>query len=134
MITFVENFAEIIDWFCFDIISLIMNILYDYQTFLNQRFGGISRYFAELMTRLPDGFRFKNPVMLSSNVYLSSVPGMRLACMSVPHFLKRGRKAYKINRFLSRRALDGGKYDVFHPTYYDPYFLRNVKRPYDDRL
>ncbi|TGG39363.1 glycosyltransferase family 1 protein [Duncaniella freteri] len=130
MITFVENFAEIIDWFCFDIISLIMNILYDYQTFLNQRFGGISRYFAELMTRLPDGFRFKNPVMLSSNVYLSSVPGMRLACMSVPHFLKRGRKAYKINRFLSRRALDGGKYDVFHPTYYDPYFLRNVKRPY----
>ena len=102
-----------------------MNILYDYQTFLNQRFGGISRYFAELMTRLPDGFRFKNPVMLSSNVYLSSVPGMRLACMSVPHFLKRGRKAYKINRFLSRRALDGGKYDVFHPTYYDPYFLRN---------
>ena len=107
-----------------------MTILYDFQTFLNQRFGGISRYFAELMTRLPDGFRFKNPVMLSSNVYLSSVPGMRMACMSVSHFRKRGRKSYKINRFLSRRALDGGKYDVFHPTYYDPYFLKNVKRPY----
>ena len=101
-----------------------------YQTFLNQRFGGISRYFAELMTRLPEGVSFKNPVMLSSNVYLSQVPGMGKACMSVPHFLKRGKNPFKINRFLSRRILKGGKYDVFHPTYYDPYFLDYVKRPY----
>lgn len=107
-----------------------MEILYDYQTFIDQKFGGISRYFAELMTRLPEGYHFRNPVVLSSNVYLKSVPGMWASTMWLPRFMKKGKKAYRINESISRRVLERGKYDIFHPTYYNPYFLKSVKRPY----
>ncbi|MDE6036638.1 MAG: glycosyltransferase family 4 protein [Duncaniella sp.] len=107
-----------------------MDVLYDYQTFINQRFGGISRYFAELMTRLPQGYEAHNPVVLSSNIYLKSVPGMEFATMWWPRFMKKYKKAHKINKFISRRVLRDGNYDIFHPTYYDPYFLDSVRRPY----
>lgn len=107
-----------------------MEILYDYQTFIDQKFGGISRYFAELMTRLPEGYHFRNPVVLSSNIYLKSVPGMGISTMWLPRCMKKGKKARRINEFISCRVLDRGKYDIFHPTYYNPYFLKSVKRPY----
>ena len=107
-----------------------MDVLYDYQTFINQKFGGISRYFAELMTRLPRGYEFHNPVVLSSNVYLKSVPGMELATMWAPRFMKKWKRMHKINKCICRQVLRHGKYDIFHPTYYDSYFLDSVKSPY----
>lgn len=107
-----------------------MKVLYDYQTFINQNFGGISRYFAELMTHLPQGYEYRIPVVLSSNVYLKSVPGMELATMRAPRLLKKWKRMHRINKCISRQVQRHGKYDIFHPTYYDPYFLDSVKRPY----
>ncbi|MDE6394406.1 MAG: glycosyltransferase family 4 protein [Duncaniella sp.] len=107
-----------------------MKVLYDYQTFINQNFGGISRYFAELMTHLPQGYDYRIPVVLSSNIYLKAVPGMETATMRVPRFLKKWKRMHKINKCISRQVQRHAKYDIFHPTYYDPYFLDSVKSPY----
>lgn len=107
-----------------------MKVLYDYQTFINQKFGGISRYFAELMTNLPQGYDFNIPVVLSSNVYLKAVPGMEFATMWTPRFMKKWKRMHRINKCISRQVQKHGKYDIFHPTYYDPYFLDSVRSPY----
>ena len=48
-----------------------MKILYDYQIFQIQKFGGISRGLAELITHLPKDIKFDIAVKESDNVYLN---------------------------------------------------------------
>ncbi len=97
-------------------------VLFDYQTFHIQRFGGISRYFCEIIARM-GGVKSKVAIGFSMNKYLSSLPDVRFT--SVP---KRPFKILEgvfrtLNRRKSLKALKRGDYDIFHPTYYDPYFL-----------
>ena len=49
-----------------------MKILYDHQIFGSQKFGGISRYFVELMSRLPADIDFSNSITVTDNVYIKS--------------------------------------------------------------
>jgi len=107
-----------------------MNILYDHQIFGMQKFGGISRYFVELMSRLPDGCRFDNAVVFSDNVYLNSASDEFSKGRHLPHFKGSARIKALVNRSNSARRIGKGYFDVFHPTYYNPYFLKNLKRPY----
>lgn len=46
-----------------------IKILYDHQAFTMQKFGGISRYFIELMKRIPESYVVKNSVLLTENYY-----------------------------------------------------------------
>ena len=39
-------------------------------------------------------------------------------------------KTYSINQFYSARKIRQKKYDLFHPTYFDPYFLKIIKKPF----
>ena len=52
-----------------------MKILYDHQIFTNQRFGGPSRYYTELIKEL---IKIKNePIVISpinNNIYLETIP------------------------------------------------------------
>ncbi len=50
-------------------------VVYDYQTFVNQKYGGISRYFCELATRVnkTDGFSTKVLAPAYINQYLKSI-------------------------------------------------------------
>lgn len=100
-----------------------MRILYDNQVFTFQRFGGISRYFVELMRNLRPPFEPILPLTLTENVYLPGYHG--------PQSNIRGKKRLYgiINRWTSRRNLRGN-YAIFHPTYYSPYFLQELKSPY----
>ena len=50
-----------------------MRILYDDQGFL-ERHGGVSRYFTELMKRLPDGVERCLPLVSTVNAYLQKAP------------------------------------------------------------
>lgn len=47
-----------------------MNVLYDSHTFSEQTFGGISRYFVELMRNLPERWDYSLPIYASENDYL----------------------------------------------------------------
>ena len=46
-----------------------MNILYDHQTFSMQNYGGISRYFVELMKNMPQSYHCYNSVLFTENYY-----------------------------------------------------------------
>ncbi len=111
-----------------------MKILFDHQAFTEQRFGGVSRYFVELIGRLgqdPSVDCFLS-VRFSNNEHLLSAGNLR-----VSRFL--GQKRFKgqfsllkfINRHYSIKNLNRRDFDLFHPTYFDPYFLKFLKgRPY----
>ncbi|MDJ1491707.1 glycosyltransferase family 1 protein [Cytophagaceae bacterium DM2B3-1] len=120
-----------------------MRVLFDHQIFEMQRVGGISRYFFELITELSTlGIEWQLPIEYSENQYLRSLsteikkfpPEIR---DFLPDLKFRGKKyLYKlkekvnptpdfksVNKQKTIKALKEGNFDVFHPTYYDDYFL-----------
>jgi len=117
-----------------------MKVLYDHQIFERQVFGGISRYFFELMNRYyqKQALTVKLSLIYSDNHYLRGAPFSRhLSSRQIPPLPgERGRDLRRnllinANFHWSRRQISRGDYDLFHPTYYDPYFLKYLKgRPY----
>ena len=106
-----------------------MKILFDHQTFSIQRYGGISRYFFELMQQFSrrQDIRFDLPVLLSNNEYLKLAAFSRHYSVLEWLKIKGQRKLMRtVNGILCSRAIRKGDYDILHPTYYDPYFLNYV--------
>lgn len=97
-----------------------MKILYDHQIFSMQRVGGISKYFMELTLNMPPEISRNISVKMSDNVYLSAYKPV----VSFPNFRGVHRIYNMLNEPVSLYHLNK-KYDVFHPTYYDPYFLQH---------
>lgn len=105
-------------------------ILYDNQMFTFQRFGGVTRYFADLMYNLPAGeFAFDVPMRYCENHYLTETYGQKYDKMSFPGNYRIRRRIYQLaNKHISWKAIKFNDYDIFHPTYFNPYFLKPVKR------
>lgn len=131
-----------------------MKILYDYQAFEMQKFGGISRYFFEILKGLnySSSDEWSLPVKYTTNSYLTTLPGYE-GLSGIPDPYKeffRGKtfkgkaRLYaiknnfspapdlsKYNQSLSVSEIQKGAFDLFHPTYYDNYFLPFIKKkPY----
>ena len=104
-----------------------MKILYDHQIFTNQIYGGISRYFFELMKNFENDNRIKYDLSLrySKNHYLNKYNDLKRKPF-FKNFTFRGkyRLINILNKNISKKLLIKGDYDIFHPTYYDPYFLK----------
>lgn len=111
-----------------------MKILYDYQTFGN-RFGGISRYHYELSKGLvKNNHDVRISTLFSENEYLLSDDAFSVISL-IGHREFKGRHRVKkilnsINQQKSIRDIEKGDYDIFHPTYYDPYFLKKLHKPF----
>ncbi|MGC8742914.1 MAG: glycosyltransferase family 4 protein [Verrucomicrobiia bacterium] len=106
-----------------------MKILYDHQTFSVQEFGGISRYFYEVISRIKkySGFSAELSLLFSNNHYLNeSFKYHRF----FPHHKFKGkvRIMTMINRYYSIHNLKNSDFDIFHPTYYEPYFLKYLNK------
>jgi len=118
-----------------------MKILYDYQIFELQKIGGISRYFAELIKHNPMSIF---PVKYSENVYLLSkrfkkynitTPKKHYDNFIFPFNFKGKSRLFryysKIFNYkqpeLTIKYLEKSNFDMFHPTYYEPYFLNYLK-------
>lgn len=100
-------------------------VLYDHQAFEMQRFGGISRYFCEIARRLH--MPYDVPVRFSINYYLTTW-GVGKHVIPLPRFIFKHYKAKLIRknwRMVTHAMHRGGNY-VFHPTYYDPYFMSHI--------
>lgn len=120
-----------------------MKVLYDYQMFDNQKIGGISRYFFELMANNKQD-EYELSVKYSDNEYLigNEIFNINSNPYTYENFLSnysfKGKyKLHKIrnkilnidstpNKTLSIEALKKQNFDIFHPTYYDPYFLEYI--------
>ncbi|GAB3505994.1 hypothetical protein GCM10027341_38450 [Spirosoma knui] len=109
-----------------------MVLLFDHQTFSLQNYGGISRYFKELIVGINEStfnHEAKLAIKYSNNAYLS--PEWAKPFLSGIEFPKKNNLLYLINKQSSLNQLRKGTFDILHPTYYDPYFLDYVKhKPY----
>jgi glycosyltransferase involved in cell wall biosynthesis len=107
-----------------------MKVLFDNQIFALQRYGGISRYYADLMRNAGGAFDHELSRVYCGNDYLRSLypsPGnySRLvdACLN--------NRLVRYNDLQNIRLLKRGVFDIFHPTYFDPYFLKYLgKKPF----
>jgi glycosyltransferase involved in cell wall biosynthesis len=119
-----------------------MKVLYDHQIFEDQSIGGISRYFTELI-------KFNHESILSlkysDNLYLKDKKFENFRIQpkkNIDNFLfhlkfkGKGRlinyynKIFKNNLSTSIRYLKNTEFDIFHPTYYNPYFIKYIKKPF----
>ena len=94
-----------------------------------QKYGGISRYFANLHTGISglEGYESKLGLLFSDNAYIKKE---RLPAQFLNGFVKKASRRYKYNKWYSKYLLGQSNFDVFHPTFYHPYFLRSLKKPF----
>ena len=121
-----------------------MKILYDHQAFTYQKWGGVSKSFCELITHRPMGMDYEISIVESDNVHLREshlvdyiLPVSRdLASFHSKHSFLGREKIYNFlgeavflhtaevtNKRNSIKKIKEGDYDVFHPTFFDNYFL-----------
>jgi glycosyltransferase involved in cell wall biosynthesis len=128
-----------------------MKILYDHQMFFRQNYGGVSRYYCELMNQFshhPDT-SFILSLRYVQNDNLEQFPQLNQYWSHRYNFLYENRvisftqKKIRFNALNfglnyiinnqgeSERLLKEQDFDIFHPTYYEPYFLKFLqKKPY----
>jgi glycosyltransferase involved in cell wall biosynthesis len=111
-----------------------MRILYDSQIFRIQNFGGVSRYCAELMYGLEQHKEYE----VLSKKFFSYNNHLRLLGLTNYNFIRDSinipGKKY-VERFVKRKedkflfkTLKNGTFDIFHPTYYNPPFLKYLAK------
>ena len=104
-------------------------ILYDNQMFTLQRYGGVTRYFADLMYNLPQNeFVASVPMRYCENHYVTETYGHEYSKFKYPENYRIRRRLYELfNSRVARTAVKDEEFDIFHPTYYSPYFLKSLK-------
>lgn len=108
-----------------------MKVLYDHQMFTMQRIGGISRYYADLLLHLPKGYEFELPIEYSENHYLEELNLYHLKTIPwISNFRIKRRIYYFLNERVTDKVIKKGNFNVFHPSYYDSYFLKEIKKPF----
>lgn len=125
-----------------------MRVLFDYQAFCSQNYGGVSNSFVKLISNMPDGVDCKIALCECDNIHLKESGLLDVGPMEdlADHFLCNrhfvgqsflyrrysellpSRTSLGRNRLCSVQELKKGEFDVFHPTYFDDYFLRYLNR------
>lgn len=112
----------------------MLKILFDHQCFSNQEYGGVSRYYTELIRHLKQN-NLAQPelaIKYSNNQYLDSLTEVD-ARLVLSNYQFKGKKLLLdlLNRRNSTKIISKRNYDIFHPTYYHPYFLNYLgNRPF----
>lgn len=109
----------------------MLKVLYDHQTFSLQKYGGISRYFANVHHAIQQqiGIEASISLLYSNNYYIKDIPNFMNKSLG-KFLLSDPDKCYKWNKRYSRRIIGNNDFDIFHPTYYHPYFLKKLKKPF----
>lgn len=126
-----------------------LKVLYDGQAFDMQTHGGVSRCFAELYKHLPQTVDADVVCLETDNVYMLNL-GFKHKGTIYDGFLMKGNNAFKkfcykirynfkygkyshwdkkplLNNYETELRLQQGDFDIFHPTFFDPYFLPYLK-------
>ena len=121
-----------------------MKVLYDHQAFTMQHFGGVSKCFCELLLHRPVDMNIDIAIKQTNNTHLIDsklVEGLIHPAIDFQIFAKRfpfiaKHKIYQLlntltlikgSEFLNKeesiRKIKDNKYDLFHATFFDDYFL-----------
>lgn len=112
---------------------MTLSILYTHQIFSQQKYGGVSRYFYEIASRIAgiDGNEVEIIAPLYVNAYFDDNSKFRPNGIKIPTVPRTGRIVRTVNnavyRLLVKRRKD---IDIFHETYYSmaDYCPRSAKR------
>lgn len=105
-----------------------MKVLFDHQIFTLQRYGGVSRYFFELIKRFDTIDNSCGVATLfTNNAYYNKSFNSKLNRI-IPDSNFKGRSLITRNLNIKKSINDikKGDFDVFHPTYYNDYFLKQI--------
>lgn len=104
-----------------------MNVVFDPQVFSFQEYGGISRYYCELFKQftLMEGIEPSLIIEYSNSHYLPELHLVKAKHFFPSHRFKGRNEIIKLlNRMYVKRNFHlKSRPDVFHPTYYHPYFI-----------
>ncbi|MCG9875809.1 MAG: glycosyltransferase family 4 protein [Leptospiraceae bacterium] len=121
-----------------------MNIFYDHQIFTEQKYGGISRYFVDLIKEFDSENNLKLifPKYYSNNENLKEIPNIKIhpyiefkdffyninfkGKSKLFNFLRKlgvFKDAEKLNKLKSLEIIKNERIDLIHPTYYSNYLL-----------
>ena len=128
-----------------------MEVLFDHQAF-NCTHSGVSLCFAKLIKHLPTDIQYRLSIIESNNIHLideNIISNLRPESLNISNFLhgykfKGKRILYnmldhfsffpstrRINENYTIKLLEENKFDIFHPTLYNPYFLKYLnKKPF----
>lgn len=106
-----------------------MRILYDHQIFSVQKYGGISRYFYEIIKRIAE----KNRVLLYEGYHINNYGLDKLDIFDKKFARKRieipfrglGRLTGYLNAMKLKSFSRKFPVDIYHPTYYEDFNLNN---------
>jgi Glycosyltransferase len=106
-----------------------MKILYDYQAFSMQKYGGISRYFIELNNRLNKQENCETIILAPFfiNLFLNSNNGKNVIGNLIPVLPKTKKLREFANHFTSNLLITKLNVDIYHETYYSRLPLRRLK-------
>lgn len=107
-----------------------MKIKYDHQIFIAQKYGGISRYFYELIKEFDkrEDIQPNISLLLSNNYYISDKKFVKyIEFLPNTQFSGKQRLLNIFNKPNSILKLKQQNFDIFHPTYYDTYFLKHLE-------
>lgn len=102
-----------------------MNIFFDYQAFSLQNYGGISRYFCELITGInkTQSNQAHLSLLWSNNVHLKEY---KIKTLPYPFKNKYSRLIHKPNQLYNSLDYSLGKFDIYHSTYFDSFLSKSV--------
>ncbi len=110
-----------------------MKILLDHQIFTFQDYGGISRIYTELykIFEKQQDVEIEMPIKYSNNFYLEELEDFQYKNFKkIPHPIANKLFIKTVNDLQTCRKLLRNDFDIFQPTYYDPYFLKFLKKPF----
>ena len=99
-----------------------MKVLFDYQVFSIQKYGGVSRYFCEIIKTM----NYSLPILVSNNYYLQKLDLKYFRFGTNNVIFKKGLSF--INKMYTLIKISFLKFDIYHPTYYNPYLLNFIKK------
>ena len=104
-----------------------MRILYDGQAYSMQNTGGVNRYFANLISRLPENF---TPVLTTCQARTLNYPvHPKLKIFFYKRFgFSPGRISYWLEQYYFRYVTTSCNPDIIHPTYYSSLTRQNIDK------
>lgn len=106
-----------------------MKIFFDHQIFSHQKIGGVSKYFAKLLSHLPQG-SWSTSTVFSENQYVKELNLFPTIQLPGPEFKGKGRLRLELGIPYTVWQLSRQKYDVYHQTHYELFSLWGIgKKP-----
>lgn len=104
-----------------------MKVLFDHQIFSLQKYGGVSKYFVEILRNIPKE-NWDTTVSFSNNEYIKDKKIINHYRIFPNKIIKgSGRITNEINKLFSIPKLVRGNFDILHQTHYQTYSFPYIK-------